>query len=363
MLSRPTVDEHRARLVADGTELGIQLAAYVDGKLALDTWAGVADDETGRMVDGETLFTIYSATKGIVATAIHLLVERGKLRYDAPIAEYWPEFAANGKGAITLRHALSHQAGIPRLPAGTSRLATTDWDHVVGLIAGLTPEWPAGTRTEYHGLTIGHTVGEVLRRVDGRNVRQFVHEETGRPLGVDDLNVGIPPEKEPRAARIRDARQAGKPTTAGDMNLSQVRQAILPSSGGLANARSLARMYACLANGGELDGVRLLRPETIAAATVPQTAPVDGRREEVNFALGYRCGGTYFSYPSLLRAMSTRSAVFGHSGAGGTMAFADPERRFAFAMTKNLPRHPEQGVEFPTTGIVRVVRRALGVAD
>lgn len=130
MLSHPAVDEHLARLVADGTELGIQLAAYVDGKLALDTWAGVADDETGRMVDGETIFTIYSATKGIVATAIHLLVERGKLRYDAPIAEYWPEFAANGKGAITLRHALSHQAGIPRLPAGTSRLATTDWNQI-----------------------------------------------------------------------------------------------------------------------------------------------------------------------------------------------------------------------------------------
>jgi CubicO group peptidase (beta-lactamase class C family) len=137
----------------------------------------------------------------------------------------------------------------------------------------------------------------------------------------------------------------------------------LPSSGGIANARSLARMYAALGAGGALDGVRLLRPGSIAAAVVPHTALVDGQREEVNFALGYRVGGTYFSYPSLLRALSTRSTVFGHSGAGGTMAFADPVRRFAFAMTKNLLRHPESGVEFPTVGIVRLVRAALGVAD
>ncbi len=365
---RATVDTYLQSLIANGTERGIQIAAYVDGQLALDTWAGVADDETGRPVDGDTLFTIYSATKGIVATAIHMLVERGKLRYDAPIAQYWPEFAANGKGAITLRHALSHQAGIPRLPPGTTRFDQTNWEKMVGTIAGLVPEWPAGTRTEYHGLTIGHTVGEVLRRVDGRTVRDFIHEEIAQPLGIADLNVGVPPEKEARVARLRDAVQppgpnGPLPSTAGDMNLSEIRRAMLPSSGGIANARSLARMYAMLAGGGILDGVRLLRPETIAAATVPHTAPEDGRREEVNFALGYRCGGTYFSYPSLLRAMSTRATVFGHSGAGGTMAFADPERHFAMAMTHNLLRHPEPGVEFPTVGIVRAVRAALGVAE
>ena len=195
-----------------------------------------------------------------------------------------------------------------------------------------------------------------------------MHDEIGHPLAVDDLNVGVPPEKEARVARLRDAPQppgpdGPYPSTVGDFNRSIVRQAILPSSGGLANARSLARMYAALANGGELDGVRLLRPESLAAATRPHTAEVDGRREEVNFALGYRLGGTYFSYPSLLRAMSTRPTVFGHSGAGGTMGFADPERRFAIALTKNLPRHPEPSVEFPTVGIVRAVRAALGVAD
>jgi CubicO group peptidase (beta-lactamase class C family) len=366
--ARTSVDKFLADLIAHGTELGIQVAAYVDGKLALDAWAGIADDETGRMVDGETLFTIYSATKAIVATAIHMLVERGRLRYDEPVATYWPAFAAHGKGATTLRHVLSHQAGIPDLPPGLSRLDTTRWDETCAAIADLTPKWPAGTNTQYHGRTIGHVLGEVLQRVDGRTIRDFVHDEIGRPLGVSDLNIGIAPKKGGRVARLRDAVQPSgpggpHPTTVGDMNLPAVREAMLPSAGGITNARSLARMYAALANGGELDGVRLLRPETIAAATVPHTAPVDGAREEVNFALGYRLGGTYFSPPSLLRAMSTRSTVFGHSGAGGTMAFADPERHFAIAILHNLTRHSEPGVEFPTVGIVRAVRAALGVAD
>jgi CubicO group peptidase (beta-lactamase class C family) len=205
------VERYLDRLIADGTELGIQIAAYVDGKLALDTWAGLADDATGRLVDGETLFTLYSATKGIVATAIHMLVERGKLSYEARIAECWPEFAANAKGSITLRHALSHQAGIPKLPPGVTRLSMTNWDETCAAIANATPELPAGTRTEYHGATIGHIVGECLRRVDGRSVRQFVHDDIGHPLGVADLNLGVPPEKEARVARLRDAKQPPVP--------------------------------------------------------------------------------------------------------------------------------------------------------
>jgi CubicO group peptidase (beta-lactamase class C family) len=161
------VDRYLADLIANGTELGIQVVAYVDGKLALDTWAGIADDETGRMVDGETLFTIYSATKAIVATAIHMLVERGQLKYDEPVATYWPAFAAHGKGATTLRHVLSHQAGIPDLPPGLSRLDTTRWDETCAAIADLTPKWPAGTNTQPHGPTIGHVLGEVLIRRPG----------------------------------------------------------------------------------------------------------------------------------------------------------------------------------------------------
>jgi CubicO group peptidase (beta-lactamase class C family) len=185
-------------LVAEGTELGLQVAAYVDGRLALDAWAGVADEATGRPVDGNTLFTVFSTTKGLVATSIHMLVDRGKLDYDAPIADYWPEFGARGKGRVTLRHALSHQAGIPQLPPGLGPETLCDWEAMCAIVAGLEPLWEPGSRTAYHGRTFGWMLGETLRRVDGRDVRAFVHDEIGRPLGGLD-----PGECSPLAADER----------------------------------------------------------------------------------------------------------------------------------------------------------------
>src|SRR5438270_60750 len=131
-------------LIADELELGVQVAAYLDGELVVDTWAGRADEASGRQVDGDTLFTVFSTTKGITATCIHMLAERGKLDYDAPIAKYWPEFAAHGKEKATVRDGLTHRVGIPQMPDGATPELISDWDAITSAIAELEPVWEPG---------------------------------------------------------------------------------------------------------------------------------------------------------------------------------------------------------------------------
>ena len=355
------IQELLDELVASGAEVGLQAAAYLDGELVLDTWAGTADEATGRPVDGDTLFLVFSATKGVLATAIHLLAERGAVDYEAPVARYWPAFGAHGKERVTVRQALAHQAGIPALPPGTTPEQMCDWDGMCAAVADLAPLWEPGSRTVYHGLTFGWILGEVLRRVDGRDVRAFVHQEVAGPLGATDLHVGTTPDQAPRVARLRNAAD-GTPS-ADTWNRADLRQAIVPAAGGQVNARSLARMYAALASGGALDGIRLPSPERIAAARVQQTRPSDAAEIGMAFGLGYRIGSPIYPAWGLLRALGTDPRVFGHTGAGGALGFADPERRFAFALTKNLLHPVVEGRVSTTRTIVEAVREALGVLD
>src|SRR5689334_19980134 len=173
-------------LVGSGREVGLQVAAYLDGELAVDCWAGLAARASGpgrvdRPVDGDSLFTVFSTGKGVVATALHLLAERGQVDYGAPVARYWPEFAQSGKERVTVRDALSHRSGVPQMPDGLVAEDLLDWDRMVAAITRLSPIFPPGTTTAYHALTYGWIVGEVVRRVDGRPVGQFVQEEICAP--------------------------------------------------------------------------------------------------------------------------------------------------------------------------------------
>src|SRR5262249_30235725 len=152
---------------------------------------GLADSATGRKVDGDTLFVVFSCTKGITATVIHQLAERGLLDYDAPVAGYWPEFARNGKGGITVRQLLTHAAGVPQIPESLTPDNMSDWERVCRAVADLTPLWEPGTKIGYHAVTYGWILGEVARRADGRPFGQIVQEEICRPLGIDSLFVGI----------------------------------------------------------------------------------------------------------------------------------------------------------------------------
>ncbi|MDQ6602455.1 MAG: beta-lactamase family protein [Chloroflexota bacterium] len=359
-------------LVGRGVERGLQVAAYLDGERVVDAWAGIADPATGRPVDGETLFTVFSCTKGVTATVIHQLAERGILDYDAPVASYWPEFGTHGKERITVRHVLSHTAGVPQMPAGGTPTDMADWDGVCRAIADLTPLWEPGTATGYHGLTYGFILGEVARRVDGRAIAQIVQEDICQPLGISSLFFGIPDAAEPRVAPLENDRtiddapappldsyferaMPGLRFSNVSFNLPALRRASIPAAGGIMNARALAQHYAALVGDG-VQGVRLLTPNRVEIATTLQSGADDlvtgmpGRK-----ALGYTLGGP-------LSPFSERITAFGHGGYGGATGFADPQHKLAFALAKNRLAFTAPD-ESAANLVARALRTALGIPE
>ena len=188
-------------VIGAGREVGLQVAAYKDGKLVVDAWGGVADPASGRKVDGDTLFNVYSVTKAVAATALHLQAERGLIDYDAPIVKYWPEYGAHGKERTTVRHVLTHRACVPQMPEGVTPEMMCDWDAMMRAIADLKPLAEPGTKTLYLSMTFGWIIGELVRRTDPRrrSFGRFVREEIAAPLGITDLWIGLPDDG--RAAR------------------------------------------------------------------------------------------------------------------------------------------------------------------
>lgn len=347
------------RLVDEGPEIGLQVAAYLEGELVVDTWAGVADTDSGRLVEGDTPFMISSTGKGVTATCLHILAEQGKLDYEQRIAAYWPEFGAKGKGEATVRHALSHMAGVPRIEGQTGELLL-DWDAMCVAIAASEPVFEPGTRISYHVYTFGYILGEILRRIDGRPISQFLQEELCQPLRIDSLYFGIPDDVIPRVARLRDAPGQISPLNAEWYNRPEVMRACIPAMGGIATARSVSRHYAMLERGGELDGVRLLSPERIRAATEVQNDEMDFVfNVRAKRSMGYRIGSD--------AGPGGGPRAFGHVGGGGSYGFADPDRHFAIALAKNYLCRPSVGnstVFVPDEGPRRVyeaVARALGI--
>ena len=327
-------------LVRDTPEIGLQVAAYLDCKLVVDAWAGMADQATKRPVDGDTLFMLSSTTKGVTATCMHLLVEQHKLDYDMPIVKVWPEFGAHGKQAATLRHALAHRTGVPQTPVGYTPDWLADWDRMCRGIADLKPMFPIGERTAYHSLNYGYINGEILRRVDGRSIGRFLQDEICKPLRIDAVYLGVPEAELRRIAVLTDgppapadydARMVGEPAgsyVAKAFNRPDVQKAAIPGSGGVMNARGLARHYAMLANWGELDGVRVLPEARIRAGIELQSFEWDEvYRVRVRRSLGYRRGSDTGPLAS--------PDAFGHVGGGGSFGYADPARRLGIGFAKN----------------------------
>lgn len=353
-------------VIRAGRERGVQVVVYHNGKLVIDIAAGITDVATGRPVAHDTLFPVFSCGKGLQATLMHMLVHRGLIEYDTPIAEVWPEFGRNGKDKVTLRHALSHTAGMPSMPVGVAQHEVCDWAAMVNRIAAMPLEWQPGTRQVYHAIIQGWLLGEVARRVDGRLFPQMLREEICEPLGTPDLYVGIPDSAQPRVAILDEIFEEGKRPTGIDdgvpraipswiqplhafMNLPDSRRACIPSSNSIATARGLARHYAALLPGG-VDGVELLPPGRIGQATTRQypTAQPQGMIVPF-FGLGYHVGHEFSD-------MGTRGTSFGHGGYGGSIGFADPEHGLAVALTKNL-----FSKNAAHRDILRAVRDALGV--
>jgi CubicO group peptidase (beta-lactamase class C family) len=326
-------------LVDEGPEVGLQVAAYLDGKLVIDAWAGVGDEATGRPVDGDTLFMLSSTTKGVTATCAAILADRGKLDYDRSVASYWPEFGAHGKDKVTVREVISQRSGVPQTPVGYTPEWLSDWDRMCRGIADLTPMFEPGQRTSYASLTYGHMIGEVIRRADGRQISQVLEDEVAQPLNAD-IYLGVPDSALSRVAVLKDGppapahydiRMVGEPAgseVARWFNRREIQQAVIPGSGGIMSARGLARMYAMLANGGELDGVRILSSDAIQRATELQSYELDEvYRVRVRRALGYRLGPD--------TGPGAGPMAFGHVGGGGSFGYADPQRRFAIGFAKN----------------------------
>ena len=310
---------------------------------------------TGRPWARDTIVLVYSMTKGVSAVCANLLIERGGLDPDAPVAKYWPEFAANGKAAITVRSILSHQAGLAVIDADVTLAEALSWTPVVDALAAQAPNWEPGTAHGYHLRSFGWLVGEIVRRVDGRTIGRLFAEEIAAPLGLD-FWIGLPEVEEPRVATLvppppgfarlirglPDDLLLGKATTGPSglfmydemWNRRELRAGELPSSNGVGDARSVARLYASLL--GAVDGVRTLQPATVAAASACQVRGPD-RVILVDTAFGLG-----FMLPPALPP-SAGERAFGHGGAGGSVSFADPDADLAFAYVMNDLRFEAEG--------------------
>jgi CubicO group peptidase (beta-lactamase class C family) len=369
-------------------ELGAACCVYLAGSAVVDLWGGVADRRTGRPWRSDTVVTVFSTTKGATAICAHMLAERGVLDLNAPVAQYWPEFGSAGKSGIRVRWLLSHQAGLPVIDAPLTLEEACAWEPVIRALERQMPLWIPGTQHAYHALTYGFMVGEVVRRVTGKTLGAFFADEVARSLGLDSW-IGLPESIEPRVARLEfdpasrdsaavldtiveqlsdavaipegaratleaiwtdpDSVRVRSGTLGGafgevgadDGGRSEriVRAAEFPASNMVSDARSLARMYA--ATIGEVDGVRLLRPDTVDEMCIVQTSNSTpygvppGMEDFVQsveppFSLG-------FIRPyRLMPLLGPRS--FGHNGAGGSVAVADPDMAIGLGYVMNFMR-------------------------
>jgi len=332
-------------------ELGAAVCVYRHGEPVVDLWGGFRDAEGRVPWREDTLVLVFSATKGLTATAVHQLVEDGKLDLDAPVARYWPEFAQAAKERISLAWVLSHRAGIPAVDAALSTEQVLAGPALLEAIARQAPAWEPGTAHGYHPRTFGWILGEVVRRATGTSLGRHLAERVAAPLGLD-LHLGLAEAHEPRVAtlvppepprgaiaRRVQARLLGPGTLLGralhgpgDLaygevwNTRALHAAELPSSNAIATAHALARHYAALI--GEVDGVRLLDPRSVARARAPAV-----RGRDRLLLLRTRFGLGYMLPPSLGPGCGPES--FGHPGAGGSLAFADPGARIAFGYAMN----------------------------
>ncbi|MGO4755552.1 serine hydrolase domain-containing protein, partial [Streptomyces sp. 2MCAF27] len=330
-------------------ETGIAVAAYHRGEPIVDAVAGLADAERGTPVDDRTLFPVFSVTKGVTATALHLQADRGLVDPQAPVGRYWPEFAAGGKDKITVEQALSHRAGIPQMPEGVTPELMADWDWMTSRIAEFTPVFEPGSTSAYHVLVWGWIIGEVVRRTDParRPFDVFVAEEICGPLRVGDFHLGVSDKDLTRVTTlyggnefdiVDDHNVSPRAVFPGSdaHNQRTVQQAVDPGAGAIATADSVARIFAMLAEGGELGGVRLLSPERVATLTRPRNdphAPDEILTIPVWFgANGFWLGGEPSASDPLV---GDHREVIYSPGAGGSLAWADLRDRVAVAICHN----------------------------
>ena len=368
-------------------ELGASVCLTLEGRTVVDLWGGIARADGDVPWLRDTVSIVFSCTKGATAICAHVLASRGKLDVEAPVAEYWPEFARKGKEKATVRMMLDHSVGLPAFATPLRHGGVNDWSYMVEMLADEPPFWEPGTRNGYHMINFGWTVGELVRRVSGKSLGTFFREEIATPLGVE-FHIGTPEAVEPRVAPVlMHMPQPGAPLpefmkrvmtepksiqalsllNAGgfDPNSRECHAAEIGGAGGISNARGLAGIYAPLACGGGLGGVRLVDRNTLARMGEVSVATNEDATLGIpsRFALGFMK-----SMDNRRRAHGDRdsavlsSAAFGHVGAGGSIGFADPVLGVSFGYSMN---RMGPGILLNERGqsLVDAAYRALGYRD
>jgi CubicO group peptidase (beta-lactamase class C family) len=372
---------------------GAAVCVYHRGEKVVDLWGGTRDKD-GTPWTSDTISVSFSTTKGVASTLLHIFADRGLIDLDARVAFYWPEFAQAGKENVTVRQLMCHEAGLYAVSEMVEHARELlDWEHMTELLAATAPIHTPGTAHGYHGLTYGFLVGEVVRRVaNGRTFQQVLADELVGPLGLDGAFCGVPESEQGRCSHLIappwdappevkrrriDKAWAGArrwhnrmarvgirydptQTLAAllplgmdelDFNSAEFRGAAIPAANGMFTARSLARMYGCLAMGGELDGVRLLSEESVRRAAQEQNR---GAGLVMPISMRWRLG-----YHRVFTVGAKVPGGFGHFGYGGSGGFADPRRKLSVALTLNSG----VGTPFGDSRVARIGGAAVRSAD
>lgn len=374
MTGLDTTDRDRIAALFDrqlelGLHHGAQLAVYVDGKVALDLAGGVTGPDSTETTS-EQRHVLFSCTKPYAAITLHMLVDEGELTYDDRVVDHWPEFADSGteKAEITVRQVLSHTAGLTRGEIDERPDLWGDWDACVEALEEMDPVYSPGEVPAYHPLTFGWLVGELVRRVSGTPIEEAAAERVFEPLGMDDTGIGLREDEPDDVAtlvafdsfdRCRDPGEGlGDHTeVAAPFNMEAVHRSVIPAATGIGTARDMARFYGCLANGGELEGTRILSESTLAEATALEAeTDADGTLGRPGrFALGFWKGGTTADpYGSL-----TPKHVYGHAGLGSSVGWADPELNVGFSYVTNGVREGSYEHVARVRSLADAVRTAL----
>jgi CubicO group peptidase (beta-lactamase class C family) len=357
--------------LARGADVGASFCATLEGETVVDLWGGFADAARSRPWEKDTIVNVYSTTKTMLALCALMLADRGELDFDAPVARYWPQFAANGKAEVKVSQLMSHASGLSGWKAPVSNEDLYDWEKVTSLLAAQAPFWAPGTASGYHAITQGYLVGEVVRRITGRSLGTFFRQEIAEPLGAD-FHIGLPASEDGRVAELIappppafDENAAWPTPTELQLNLATNpgvhvplhggrawRGAEIPAAGGTGNARSVAEIHVILANGGVAKGKRFLSEAGCRKALELQTEGVDlilGM--PVRFGLGFALTGDLLSTPS------PNSLFWG--GYGGSLVIIDLDARTSLAYVMNRlvgPMWDARGL-----GLATAMWRALGL--
>ena len=330
-----------AASLAAGTDVGLSFCATIDGETVVDLWGGHADEAKTRPWQTDTIVNVYSTTKTMTALIALLLADRGELDFAAPVARYWPEFAANGKDAVTVAQLMSHSAGLSGWEAPMTTEDFYDWDKATSLLAAQAPWWRPGSAPGYHAITQGYLVGEVVRRITGKSLGTVFREEIAEPLGAN-FHIGLPASEDHRVADL-----IPPPETPRDFNSDIQRKtftnpgidvlatrtrawrgAEIPAAGGTGNARSVAEIHALLANGGVAKGKRILSEAGCRKALELQSVGTD---LILGIPIRYGMG---FGLPGELVPLPNPSTIF-WGGYGGSVIIIDMDARATYSYVMN----------------------------